>query len=194
MKEAVTTPPGVSMRIVFLLSSLALAACTVGQVGTSNNNAPDGGNTDGGGNGCVDRLAPPGPAHQHLSGGTSNKGQNCIVAGCHLNNQLGPNAPGYQFAGTIYAAGTTNPQAGALVRITSGTTVLKSYTDADGNFSFPAGSLQGTFTAHTDVTACPTVTPMVGALQGGTGTGAGANSCNLCHTTGAGAQSPPISF
>jgi hypothetical protein len=188
-----------TMRIALLLSSLAFAACTVGEVGTAaNNNKPDGGSGSNMGSGvdpnaCVNRLAQPDPAHMHLAGGTSNKGLNCIAAGCHLNNSLGSGAPGYQFAGTVYAAGTTNPSPGAVVRIVSGTTVLQTYADADGNFSFPAPSLSGSFTATTNVTGCPTVTKMVTQLVGGSG-GGGANSCNLCHTTGAGAQAPPISL
>ncbi len=187
------------MRIALLLSSLALAACTVGEVGTANNTGADGGTgTDGGStmgtdpNACVNRLASPDAAHTHAAGGTSNKGMNCIVAGCHLNNSPGAGAPGYQFAGTVYAAGTTNPSAGAVVRIVSGSTVLQTYTDADGNFSFPAGSLSGNFTATTNATACPTVDKMVTTLSG-TG-GGGANSCNLCHTTAAGGTTTPISL
>jgi hypothetical protein len=186
------------MRIA-LLTCLLLAACTVGEVGTANNTGSDGG-TDGSANanGCADRLTPAGAAHTHtapvVAGNPSNMGQNCIVAACHLNNNLGPNAPGYQFAGTLYAAGTTNPQAGAQVRIKSGAMTLTTYTDTDGNFSFPAGSLAGQFSAMTDVSACPTITNMVTPLVGGNGGGAGANSCNLCHTTGAGAQAPPISL
>jgi hypothetical protein len=169
-----------------LFLSLLLAACSVGEVG--------GGGDAGPTNDCVARLAPAGPKHQHVAGGTSNQGLNCIVAGCHLNNQLGTGAPGYQFAGTLWATGATTPSAGALVRIKAGTMTLMTYTDEDGNFSFPAGSLPGTFTANTDVTACPTVTKMVTQMIGGGGTGAGANSCNLCHTTAAGAQAPPITL
>ncbi|HEX3762477.1 MAG TPA: hypothetical protein VHW23_27435 [Kofleriaceae bacterium] len=190
------------MRIALLLSSLVFSACTVGEVGStsSNNSGTDGGTggSDGGSatgaNVCVDRLATPDAAHLHLAGGTSNKGQNCIAAGCHLNNSLGAGAPGYQFAGTVYAAGTTNPSPGAVVRIVSGTTILQKYADADGNFYFEAPALPGAFTATTSVSACPTLTPMITQLVGGNGGGAGANSCNLCHTTGANAQAAPISL
>jgi hypothetical protein len=173
------------MRIVLFLS-LLLAGCSVGEVGTGGDAGPT--------NDCVARLAPPGAKHLHAAGGTSNQGLNCIVAGCHLNNQLGTGAPGYQFAGTMYAAGGTTPSAGALIRIKANGMTLMTYSDEDGNFTFPAGSLAGTFTATTDVTACPTVTKMVTQLSGGNGGGAGANSCNLCHTTAAGAQAPPISL
>jgi len=187
------------MRIVFLLTSLLFAACTVGEVGTSNNTGTDGGMGSGSGSntaGCVDRITPAGEAHPHLAGGTSNAGLNCIVAGCHLNNNLGTNAPGYQFAGTLYKAGVTplTPNAGATIQVVSGAMTLKAVTDKDGNFSFAAGALPGAFTATTNATACPTLTPMVTQLVGGNGGGAGANSCNLCHTTGAGAQAPPITM
>jgi hypothetical protein len=180
---------GTSMRLVLSLS-LLLAACSVGEVGSTAMMGGDAGPT----NDCVTRLMPPGAKHLHAAGGTSNQGQNCIVAGCHLNNQLGTGAPGYQFAGTLYQAGGTTPNAGAQVRIKAGTMTLTAYTDEDGNFSFAAGSLAGAFTANTDVTACPTVTKMVTPMVGGNGGGGGANSCNLCHTTGAGAQAPPITL
>lgn len=186
------------MRIALLLSSLAFSACTVGEVGTANNNGtPDAGaGSDSGpsASACPDRLATPDAAHVHLAGGTSNKGLNCIAAGCHLNNSLGAGAPGYQFAGTVFAAGTTNPSPGAVVRIVSGSMVLQKYADADGNFFFDAGTLAGAFTATTNVCAGATVMPMVTQLTGGNGGGAGANSCNLCHTTGANAQAAPISL
>lgn len=185
------------MRIA-LLTTVLLTACTVGEIGTSNNNKTDGGTpgTDGTVTGddftvCKDKLTPPDPAHIHTTGGTSNKGLNCIVAGCHLNNNLGPGAPGYQFAGTVYQAGNpTAPAAGAMVRIKSGTNILSAYADADGNFHFAAGSLSGTFTANTNVSGCPAVTPMVGSLTGGGGGGAGANSCNLCHAQTGGTTTP----
>ena len=183
-----------TMRIVLLLTSLLFAACTVGEVGTSNNTGADGGGSGSNmANACVNRITPPDAPHLHTAGGTSNKGLNCIVAGCHLNNNPGAGAPGYQFAGTVYVAGQPGvPNAGATVRIKVGTNVMAVITDADGNFSFPAGAAQGNFTATTDATACPTVTPMIGPLVGGGG--AGANSCNLCHTTAAGAQAPPITL
>lgn len=183
-----------SMRIA-LLTTLLLAACTVGEVGTANNVGGDGGTTDGGSkdpNACVNRLSPADPLHMHAVGGTSNKGQNCIVAACHLASSPGTGAPGFQFAGTVYNTGGATASAGALVRIVSGTTVLMTYTDTDGNFYFTAPALMGTFTANTNVTACPTVTPMTTQLV--SGGGGGANSCNLCHTNGTGAQAPPITL
>lgn len=184
------------MRIVHLISSLALAACTVGDPSINVND--DDGMGSGSGSAftaCVDRAAQVAPAHNHnVMPTTTHKGENCIVSGCHQNNALGMNAPGFQFAGTVYASGTTNPQAGAAVRIKSGETVETRFTDSDGNFYFEAGTFQGSFTANTNVSACPgPVATMVTPLVGGGG-GPGANSCNLCHTTGAGAQATPISM
>lgn len=186
------------MRIALLLSSLVFSACTVGEVGTANNSGGTDGGTGGDGgasaSACPDRLATPDAAHMHLVGGTSNKGQNCIASGCHANNSLGTGAPGYQFAGTIYATGTTNPSPGAVVRIVAGAMVFQKYADADGNFFFDAATLAGAFTATTNVCAGSTVMPMTTMLVGGSGGGPGANSCNLCHTTGANAQAAPISL
>ena len=145
------------MRIA-LLTSLLLTACTVGDTGTgaTNNGTPDAGGGGGGGGGsgggsgttdlgaCVNKEASPPPAYQHIAGGTSNAGANCIVSGCHANNAKGEGAPGFQFAGTVYLTGTTNPAAGVTVRIkSSDTTLTPVVTDSDGNFYFPAGGLKG---------------------------------------------------
>jgi hypothetical protein len=195
------------MRIAFLLSSLVFAACTVGEVDTStNNNGGGSGSGSGSGsnmsvdpNACVDRFANPEPAKVHPAGiavsaaNTANAGENCIKAGCHLNNSLGANAPGYQFAGTIYKNGTTTPDPGVTVKIISNNMVVAStISDQAGNFAIPAGTVPGAFTASTLVAACPTVTKMVTPLVGGNGGGGGANSCNSCHLTGANAQAAPI--
>ena len=146
-------------------------------------------------NACIDRLASPGVATTHTApvsaGNVSNAGQNCIQSNCHLNSALGAGAPGFQFAGTVVKQGTTQPDAGAVVRIVSnGMVVAQTYTDLGGNFYIAAGTLSGAFTASTSVSACPTVTKMVTSLVGGSG--GGANSCNSCHTTGTDAQAAPI--
>jgi hypothetical protein len=191
------------MRIALLLSSLAFAACTVGEVDSTDNTGSGSGSGSGSNNpdACVDRLATPGPANVHtapvVAGNASNAGQNCIQSKCHLNSDLGGTpgamAPGFQFAGTVVKQGTTQPDAGAVVRIVSnGMVVATTYTDQAGNFYISAGTLSGAFTANTSVSACPTVTKMVTPLVGGTGGGGGANSCNSCHLTGASAQAPPI--
>ena len=165
----------------FLFLSLLATACSVGEVG---------GADTGGANGCVDRIVPPGGQHTHLAGGGTNAGMNCIVAGCHLANNPGTGAPGYQFAGTVYVNGTTNPSTGLTVQIKSGAMTLIGVTDAAGNFSFPAGSLPGNFMATAAITACPTVMPMTTQLIGGGG--AGANSCNLCHAAAGGTTTPIV--
>jgi hypothetical protein len=185
------------MRFALLLSSLAFAACTVGEI----DDPGTGSNTMMGVDpaACVDRLASPDVATVHPATvavsptNTSNAGENCIKAGCHLNNNLGPNAPGFQFAGTVFKMGTTQPDAGAVVKlISNGMVVAQKYTDQGGNFYIPAGTLMGSFTANTSVSACPTAQKMVTSLVGGSGSGGGTNSCNLCHTTGAEAQAVPI--
>lgn len=183
------------MRIALLLSSLAFAACTVGEVDSTNNTGS--GSGSGNPDACVDRLATPGPINMHsapvVEGNPSNAGENCIKGGCHLNNMLGSGAPGFQFAGTVVKQGTTQPDAGAVVRIVSnGMVVASTYTDQGGNFYIAAGTLSGAFTANTSVSACPTVTKMTTPLVGGSGGGGGANSCNSCHLTGDNAQAAPI--
>jgi hypothetical protein len=136
---------------------------------------------------CVNRLTPPDAPHMHLAGGTSNKGLNCIVAGCHLPSSPGTNAPKYQFAGTVFASGGGSSP-GAVVRIVTPAKVLETYADADGNFHFDAGSLMGSFTANTGVAGCPTATKMTGTLSDTAGpTG---NSCNSCHVNGGSAGGP----
>lgn len=195
------------MRIALLLSTLVFAACTVGEVGTTNNNGGGGGGgtPDAGGsmgvdpNACVNRVTPADPQFDHPAGiavsdtNKSNAGENCIKAGCHLNNSLGSGATGFQFAGTIYKNGTTTPDPGVTVKIISNSMVVASaISDQAGNFHIDAGTLQGAFNATTLVAACPTVTKMVTPLVGGNGGGGGANSCNSCHTTGANAQALPI--
>ena len=185
------------MRFALLLSSLAFAACTVGEVddpGTGSGSGSTMMGTDPAA--CVDRLASPDAITMHTApvnaSNPSNAGQNCIQSKCHLNSDLGSGAPGFQFAGTVFKMGKTDPDGGVVVKIISnGMVVAQKYTDAGGNFYIPAGTLMGAFTANTSVSACPTVNKMVTSLVGGSG-GAGAGSCNSCHTTGASAQAVPI--
>lgn len=165
-------------RTALLLSSLFVAACTVGDFprtgGADDAPGTDAGNnpgTDAGpvGNGCVARLAPADPAHVHTVGGT-HAGEGCLVAGCHLNNALGTGAPGFQFAGTIYKPGAAKtPSAGATVTVKSAAGLTTAaITDDAGNFHIAAGSLQNPFPALVNASACPTLTPMAGSLvQGG---------------------------
>ena len=181
------------MRFALLLSSLAFAACTVGEVDDTGSGSSTGGPDPAA---CVDRLATPDAITMHsapvVAGNPSNAGQNCVQSKCHLNSDLGAGAPGFQFAGTVFKMNTTTPDAGVVVKlISNGMVVAQRYTDQGGNFYIPAGTLMGAFTANTSVSACPKVTKMVGALVGGSGN-PGANNCNFCHTTAAGAMAVPI--
>jgi hypothetical protein len=173
------------MRTVFLLTSLFVAACTVGEIGSSKNTGtPDAGGTTTDaaptGNGCINRVAAVDPAYAHGgAGGPTHAGESCVVAGCHLANNPGPNAPGWQFAGTVYKTGGTVPSAGATVQIKSaaGMTVT-AITDDAGNFHIGAGMLPNPFPATATTTACPTLTPMVSPLAQGGGDCNGGGSCH----------------
>ena len=174
---------GPIMRTALLLSSLFVAACTVGEIPT-NGGTPgiDGGTNptnDGGpvGNGCLNRLAAD-PAHDH-GAGVTHAGENCMQAGaCHAQGTRQP----FQFAGTLYKSDGKTASAGASIRLrpmnppgAAGITVI---TDDAGNFHIGAGALAGAFPGLTDATACPTVKPMVGAVL------AGGGECNSCHVAG----------
>jgi len=165
-----------------VLSSLFATSCTVGEVPTNR------GNPDGGSTGCVDRIAPPGPAHTHKAGGGSNAGMNCVAGACHLPGNTGTDAPPYQYAGTVYVNGTRTPSAGATIQIKLGAMVFPAVTDAGGNFSFDAGTLKGTFSAEVVVSACPGSSAMVGALV--SGGDPSENNCNGCH--GPGGTTTPV--
>jgi hypothetical protein len=161
-----------------------LCACSVGEVPT--NAGPDGGNA----NACVARVAPPAPGHTHLAGGGTNAGQNCVTGGCHLTGNTGADAPAYQFGGTVYAAGSMTPSAGVTVQLKVGAMAYPAVTDEAGNFSFPAGTVQGTFSASVVVSACPAVMSMPDALV--SGGNPSENNCNGCH--GLAGTKPPITL
>jgi hypothetical protein len=178
-------------RAALLLSCLFAAACTVGDLPGTGNAGTDAGNTPGTdapktGNGCVDRIVPPGGSHTHLAGGTTHAGEGCLVAGCHLANNPGTNAPGYQFAGTVYKPGTTTPSAGVTVTVKSslGATAV-GVTDDAGNFNIMAGALPNPFPATVSVTACPTLTPMISTLSQGGGN---------CTSTGCHGTALPVTI
>jgi hypothetical protein len=174
---------GLAIRTALVLCGLV--ACSVGEVPT--NTGPDGGN---GNNACVAKVAPPASGHTHLAGGGTNAGQNCVAGGCHLAGNTGTNAPAYQFGGTVYVAGTTNPSAGATVQIKVGTMAYPAVTDEAGNFSFAAGTVKGTFSATVVVSACPAVMSMPDALV--SGGDPSETNCNGCH--GLAGSKPPITL
>jgi len=174
-------------RAALLLSSLFVAACTIGELPNSGGGNPgtDAGNTGidapkQNSNGCVDRIVPPGGAHPHVGGGVTHAGEGCVVAGCHLANNPGAGAPGFQFAGTVYKPGTTTPSTGVTVTVkANGGATATGVTDDAGNFNIPANSLPNPFPATVSVTACPTLTPMASSLaQGG-----GNCTSTGCHGT-----------
>lgn len=173
-------PVGSVMRSALLVSSLFVVACSVGEVV---GNTSDGGSDGSGmGSACLDRIMPAGEAHVHsaAAGGGTNAGMGCVISGCHLASAPGTDAPGFQFAGTLYKPGGTTPNAGAVIRVKSSAGMeVKGYTDSAGNFSISAGVLMNPFPATTNATACPTTTPMVGSLTTGGG------NCNAagCHAS-----------
>jgi hypothetical protein len=149
-----------------LFLSVFVTACTVGEVGGPNTGddgvkMPDAGNTVQ----CVNRVAPPSPAHIHANGNTTNAGLSCITGGCH-GTPLGNGAPQFTFAGTLYGLDGVTPQAGATVRVypNGSTNPLTMVTDDAGNFSTGANP-PNPFPAATDVTACPGTQGMTGKLN-----------------------------
>jgi hypothetical protein len=140
---------------------------------------------------CAPRQSPANQAHLHSAGATTHAGENCVVAGCHLNGNVGTGAPGFQFGGTLYGNDGITPNAGATIYFKSPAGVTKpTTTDTAGNFYLEAGQLPQAFPAMVSASVCPTPpatgspapTPMTEAVQN---TGGG---CALsgCHTPGAG--------
>lgn len=172
-----------AMRSLLVASSVVIAACSVGEV-PINNVGPDGGMTGSNATGCIARVTPPAPAHNHDDGGGTNARKGCVEANCH-GQPLGPGAPQWQFAGTVVKAGGIQANAGVTVQIQGATGApISTVTDDAGNFSFPAGTLPNPFPATVTVTACPTITSMVSALT------QGQNDCNAGGTCHSGAQGP----
>lgn len=172
-------------RTVLLVTSLFVAACTVGQLPAAGDDDDDMPGKDAAGNGCMDRNAAPDMAHDHGGvAGASNAGLGCVAGGCHLEGSTGTDAPAFQFGGTVYKMGATMPQAGAIVNIKSAGGSVQAITDTAGNFHIPAGMLANPFPATVDVSACPSINKMVGQIVTGTG-----NDCNgggTCHGATAG--------
>lgn len=182
------------MRIAVLLSGLLFAGCTVGEVGGgSNNNNPPGADAGGGtpdgmaaANGCVTRGTAADP-HLHLAGGTSNKDQSCVAGGCHLTGNLGAGAPAFTFAGTVYKADHTTPNAGANITIYpngtgAGTPALTLIADTDGNFY--TSEAMPTFPATTAASACPDIQRMATLLSASSASGPNCNGCHIPGGTG----------
>ncbi len=167
-----------------VLVMLAFAACDVGEVPIGGG----GGGPDGGGGGgsagftttCVDRSPTPGISHNH-AGVTVNPtraGEGCLNVGCH-----GPAQPGGEFAaaGTVYKQDGTTPNPGAVVRIKNGNNVITMVAESGGTFH--TGPTTIMYPTITDVSACPTSSPMVTKLSA-----LGGPNCSQagCHTNGGG--------
>jgi len=177
---------------MFVIVSLLFAsACDVGTVLANQGGGGDGGNGgsgsgsgsgSGGGSNCGDLVSPAPAPHLHATGGTSNAGQACVASGCHLPGSTGTNAPPFSYAGTVYttAAGTT-PATSAVVMVTNAGTTRKLIADSDGNFYEDPALLAAPTnqaTANTAATACPTSTPMAGALVAGGGNCSAGGTCH----------------
>jgi hypothetical protein len=166
------------MKPLAILASLALAGCDVGVFG------PDGASGGDDTTMCANR-GTPGTAYTHSAGagGGTNAGMSCIEANCHSKAALGPNAPPWQFAGTLYQADGTTPNAGAIIRVMAGGGVAKATTDTAGNFYVPDLTLMTPFPSNTQATACPTLTNMTGSLAAGQGSCNG-GAAGACHDAG----------
>ena len=161
-------------RTAASLVLLFAAGCSVGEVGGPGGDDDDGPPAD---LPCADRLTPANPKHLHTDDNTSKQGQDCIVAGCHLDG--GGGAPLYVAAGTVFGLDGVAPSGGATIRIYSGGQVLTGLTDEDGNFAVAGAPL--TFPARTEATACPQQQKMISMLLA---TGDGSCNNGACHGVG----------
>ena len=136
---------------------------------------------------CVVRKTSVEPVHQHEDGGGSYAGVGCIESQCHLGGALGPQAPAYLAAGTIFKLDGITPQGGVTVRLTplTGGTAATSITDDGGNFVI-AANVPNPFPAIPEVTACPKVERMLeGAFDASYGN---------CHASGCHSGARPITL
>lgn len=145
-----------------------LAACTVGDGPPGE--AGTGGNEDRAL--CVNRIAAPAPAHEHILDGANpagpRAGLGCVAAGCHLTGNTGAGATEFLFAGTVYTENVrpgTIPATGVTVRVFKRgekASVDSVASDSAGNFIFRPNGRGGAldqFPYETDVTACGTAAP-----------------------------------
>lgn len=138
---------------------------------------------------CEDRGSAQ-PPYAHEDGQGTYAGAPCLDSGCHLAGALGPQAPAYSVAGTVFKRNGTDPQAGAIVLLeplSGGGNPTRMVTDAAGNFFLMAGATNP-FPSIPVVTACPNREEMLeGALDPSYG------NCNAagCHQP-AGAGPGPI--
>jgi hypothetical protein len=155
---------GAMFRTVILLAALA-AGCSVGEVPLPGSGGDGGGGDGGGALLCAEKITPA-TAHIHTDDGTDKKGQSCIVGACHLTGNLGPLAPAYTMAGTLYKLDGVTPQPGAEIRFIAdaGGNLMIAKTDTAGNFytgqALPTPGV-------TRASGCPTADrPMSGKIIG----------------------------
>lgn len=175
---------GPAMRCLFVVSTLVMAGCVVGEVPS------DPGPGSGSGDACVDRLADPQiQAHVHTAGATTNAGTACLNAGCHNPGAPGAGAPPYQFAGTVYKVDGVTPNAGITVRVKGSNNALATaISDSAGNFHVDANTLPMPFPSTTEGTVCPSTTKMITPLAAQDG------DCNRggCHAAAGQVGQGPI--
>ena len=173
------------MARTFVIFSLCLAACDVGELpGATGDGGGGGGDGSGSGNGCVEIAATVPPGHHNPPMVTG-----CMsAAGCH--NQalgLGTAAPAYSYAGMLYKADKVTPYGGASIVVKLGAAAKTVTVSDNGEFAMVPGVAgldppDNAMTATTSASGCPNVAPMVGVLTQGGG------DCNKggCHTPGVG--------
>lgn len=134
---------------------------------------------------CADRGTPV-PGYEHKDGEGAHVGRPCVESGCHLLADLGPQAPAYAIAGTVFKSDQTTPQTGITVRLTplaSGVEPVTLQTDADGNFYLELTTATNPFPAIPEVSACPNTETM---LEGALDPSYGNCNANGCHELGGG--------
>jgi hypothetical protein len=163
--------PSISMRHALLIA-LVVMACGTEDPGPTGTDP------------CVDRTTAA-QAHVHDDGGGTYAGASCIDANCHRTGALGPNAPAYLVAGTVFKVDGVTPQAGVTVRMIplEGGAKTTMVTDSAGNFLLPI-TAPSPLPAIPDVTACPNTRAMLESIPNPDYANCNERSCH--STTGPG--------
>jgi hypothetical protein len=171
------------MTRIAVILAVALAACDVGSVVSSNNQGgPDGSVINTGGDSGGSAGSNCDPVSANAADGHHNAGQTCQQVGCHLVGNTGAGAPEYSISGTLWRdSGGASPYPGATIEITVGGTTHKIITASNGNFFLPPALAPAPTAAApgtTKASACPSTLPMTEQLVDNGG------NCNNCHRTG----------
>jgi hypothetical protein len=183
-------------RAAVLLGAVALSGCDAPDPGKITfAERPGGGATEPGPTPVVDGGDPifgtSALAYQNpgLVANTANadhqntvEGKDCIVAGCHVDN----NRP-WLFGGTVYTTaqgGATVPRAEVRVVGPDGAEIARAYTDQNGNFWFPAAGKTIPPNSRVGVRAEGIAAPryMPDALPAGNQVGC-SSTASTCHGT-----------